>query len=89
MSVTQAKNGQSRRQDGLVKRRSLVGVDTGGPSGKDQPIGVAQFSYGCIGWADLSPDVQPADPIGDEMGVLTAEIKDDDAQRETPPGRGW
>ena len=89
VAVAQSENGKSRVEDRCLEGRPVIGVYAGRPAGQNETVGVAQVVQGCVRWPDLGPHVQAPKPVGDEMGVLTAEVEDDDAQRNAPPGRGW
>jgi hypothetical protein len=56
-------------------------VDGAGAAGKDDPGGGigANFVYRCGAREDGGEDLLLADATGDELGVLAAEIEDDDA----------
>ena len=79
VAVTQAQYRQSQ-----VEQRGVVGglfaiVDAGGTAGENQAADI--FEIGSVGLrrANIGVDVETANAVGDEMGVLPAEVQNDDA----------
>jgi hypothetical protein len=79
-AVADAERGQAEREDGGVGGRGVGVVDGGWASAEDDADGVVGLDFGEWGGAgeDYGEDVVFADPAGDELGVLRAEVEDDD-----------
>ena len=79
-SVADAEGGQAEREDCGVGGRRVGVVDGAGASAEDEADGVVRvdLSDGRGAGQDDGEDVVFADPAGDELGVLRAEVEDDD-----------
>ena len=62
-----------------IERRAVLGVHARRPPGKDDAAGVPQAVRRRVGGKDLGVDVEAADAVGDQVGVLTAEVEDGNA----------
>src|SRR5918998_1044638 len=63
-----------------VHPRGVVLVDAAGAAGEDDALRVAglYLLYGCVVGDQLRVDAGLADPAGDQLGVLAAEVQDED-----------
>ena len=79
-SVADAEDGQAEREDGGIGGRRVGVVDGAGAPGEDDADGVvrADLVDGRGAGKDDGEDVLLADAAGDELGVLRAEVEDDD-----------
>ncbi len=79
-SIADAEGGQAEREDGGVGGRGVGVVDGAGASAEDEADGVVRIDFRDRRGArqDDREDVVFADPAGDELGVLRAEVEDDD-----------
>ncbi len=80
-AVADAEDGNAEAQDFGIADGGVFIVDGTGAAGEDDADGVVRadvFDFGVAG-EDGGEDFELADAAGDELGVLAAEIEDDDA----------
>ena len=78
-------------EDLFVEGGSVFGVDTRRATGEDDTRRVLQKTHVGVWRQDLGPDIESTHAVGDEMGVLAAEVEDDDAAAQSeslPRGEG-
>ena len=79
-SVADAEDGKAESEDCGVGGRRVGVVDGAGAAGEDDADGMVRFDFvdGSGAGKDDGEDVLFADAAGDELGVLRAEVEDDD-----------
>ena len=77
--------------DGLVDAGGALHVHRLGPAAEDDPLGLASQHLGDrhVAGHDLGVDVRLADPPGDELCVLGAEVDDEDGVERLRRGAQW
>jgi len=80
-AVANAEQRNAEIENLLVRLGGLLGVNTGGPPGKDQPFGTKgqNFARRCIVRQDFGINLALADAAGNDLGVLGTKVKDEDA----------
>ncbi len=84
-AVTDAEHGHAEREDRGIERRGTGLVDRRGAAGEDdaERVATAELVDRRVVREDLGEDAQLADPAGDQLRVLRAEVEDD----QRPLGR--
>ena len=79
-SVADAEDGEAEGEDGGIGGRRVGVIDRAWASGEDDADGVVRVDFVDRGGAgkDDGEDVLFANAPGDELGVLRAEVEDDD-----------
>ena len=79
-SIADAEDGEAESEDGGIGRWGVGVVDRAGASGENDSDGMVRLDFVDGGGAgkDDGEDVLFADAAGDELGVLRAEVEDDD-----------
>ncbi len=80
-AVADAEYGHAELEDGLRCSRAAFGVDGFGATSEDDAVGVVvpDFLVAHVEGADFGEDADFADSSGDELGVLGAEVEDEDS----------
>ena len=78
--VADAENGDAESEQGGVAAGGPLLVDARRATGEDDPPGgdVAEAAGGDVVTDDLAEDILLPHPAGDQLGILRAEIEDDD-----------
>ena len=79
-AVADAEDRDAQVEDLLVASRGVGHVDAGGPAGEDDALErqLRQLGGGGARREDAGVDVVLADPAGDQLDVLAAEVQDGD-----------
>ena len=79
-AITDAERGHAKLQNLCVRRRCIVVVNRRGPAGEHDADGLVALNFSKRNRAgqDHGEDVELANPARDELGVLRAEIEDND-----------
>ena len=80
MAVANAKNRDSRIEDGHVDRRSIWFVDTVWAAAKNDTDGILcqNLIHWCIAGHHFAENLAFTDPAGNQLRVLSSEIQHDD-----------
>src|SRR5690606_14057500 len=81
-AVADPEHGDAELEDARIDRRGPLGVDARGPPGEDDRLRLELAHTGELEGAgvDLAEDVLLADAPRDELGVLRAEVEDEDCR---------